>query len=52
VALVQLRKGTIRLRESFVQIVSSACTIGSGGSIGREGANSQIAATVAAVIAR
>ncbi|MEO6593339.1 MAG: chloride channel protein [Planctomycetota bacterium] len=52
VVLVQLRKGTIRLRESLVQIVSSACTIGSGGSIGREGANSQIAATVAAVIAR
>jgi CIC family chloride channel protein len=52
VVLVQLRKGTIRLRESLVQIVSSACTIGSGGSIGREGANSQIAATVAALIAR
>ena len=52
VALVQLRKGTIRLRESLVQIVSSACTIGSGGSIGREGANSQIAATFAALIAR
>jgi CIC family chloride channel protein len=52
VVLVQLRKGTIRLRESFVQIVSSACTIGSGGSIGREGANSQLAATVAALIAR
>jgi len=52
VVLVQLRKGTIRFRESLVQIVSSACTIGSGGSIGREGANSQIAATVAALIAR
>jgi CIC family chloride channel protein len=52
VALVQLRKGTIRLRECLVQIVSSACTIGSGGSIGREGANSQIAATVATLIAR
>jgi len=52
VVLVQLRKGTIRLRESLVQIVSSACTIGSGGSIGREGANSQIAATIAALIAR
>ena len=52
VQLVQLRKGTIRFRESLVQIVSSACTIGSGGSIGREGANSQIAATVAALIAR
>lgn len=52
VVLVQLRKGTIRLRESLVQTVSSACTIGSGGSIGREGANSQIAATVAALVAR
>jgi CIC family chloride channel protein len=52
VVLVQLRKGTIRVRESLVQIVSSACTIGSGGSIGREGANSQIAATVAALVAR
>jgi CIC family chloride channel protein len=50
--LVQLRKGTIKLRESLVQTISSACTIGSGGSIGREGANSQIAATVAAVVAR
>ncbi len=52
VVLVQLRKGTIRLRESLAQTLSSACTIGSGGSIGREGANSQIAATVAALIAR
>lgn len=52
VVMVQLRKGAIRLRESLVQIVSSACTIGSGGSIGREGANSQIAATVAALLAR
>ncbi len=52
VVLVQLRKGAIRLRESAVQILSSACTIGSGGSIGREGANSQLAATVAALIAR
>ncbi|MBM4063267.1 MAG: CBS domain-containing protein [Planctomycetes bacterium] len=52
VALVQLRKRTIRLRESLVQIASSICTIGSGGSIGREGANSQIAATVASLLAR
>jgi len=52
VGLVQLRKGVIRFRQSLVQIISSACTIGSGGSIGREGANSQIAATVAAIIAR
>ncbi|MCK5943936.1 MAG: chloride channel protein, partial [Planctomycetes bacterium] len=52
VGLVQLRKGVLRVRESLVQIVSSACTIGTGGSIGREGANSQIAATVASIIAR
>ncbi|MEY4672634.1 MAG: Voltage-gated ClC-type chloride channel ClcB [Planctomycetota bacterium] len=52
IGLVALRSGTIRLRDSFLQIVSSACTIGSGGSIGREGANSQIAATVAALLAR
>lgn len=52
VVLVQLRKGAIRLRESLVQIVASACTIGSGGSIGREGANSHIAATVASLLAR
>lgn len=52
VGLVALRRGTIRWRESLVQIASSACTIGSGGSIGREGANSQIAATVAARLAR
>ncbi len=52
VGLVQLRNGALRFRESFVQILSSACTIGTGGSIGREGANSQIAATVASLIAR
>ncbi len=52
VALVQLRKGVLRIRDSLVQIVSSTCTIGSGGSIGREGANSQIAATVASILAR
>ena len=45
--LVQTRKGRISVRHSMVQITSSAFTIGSGGSIGREGANSQFAATVA-----
>lgn len=50
--LVQLRKGALRLRETLVQMVSSACTIGSGGSIGREGANSQLAAMAAALVAR
>jgi CIC family chloride channel protein len=52
IGLVQLRKGTIRLRESLLQLASSACTIGSGGSIGREGANSHLAATVAAQLGR
>ncbi|MFK7740664.1 MAG: chloride channel protein [Planctomycetota bacterium] len=52
VGLVQLRKGVLRVRESLIQIVSSTCTIGTGGSIGREGANSQIAATVASILAR
>ncbi len=52
IGLVTLRKGTIRLRDSLVQIISSACTIGTGGSIGKEGANSQLAATVAAQLGR
>lgn len=52
IGLVALRKGTIRLRESLLQILSSACTIASGGSIGKEGANSQLAATVAAQFSR
>lgn len=52
VGMVQLRKGTIRVRDSVVQILSAACTIGSGGSIGREGANSHIAATVACWLTR
>lgn len=52
IGLVALRRGTIRIRDSLVQIVSSACTIGSGGSIGKEGANSQLAATFAATLGR
>lgn len=52
VMLVQLRKGTIRLWESVVQTLSSACTIGSGGSIGREGATIQVAGTVSALLSR
>jgi CIC family chloride channel protein len=52
IGLVALRRGTIRIRDSLVQIVSSACTIGSGGSIGKEGANSQLAATFAAALGR
>ena len=52
VVLVQLRKGVLRFRETVVQLLSSACTIGSGGSIGKEGANSQLAAIAATLIAR
>lgn len=52
VVLVQLRKGALRFRDTAVQLLSSACTIGSGGSIGREGANSQLAAIAATLIAR
>lgn len=52
VVMVQLRKGALRLRDTVVQMVSSACTIGSGGSIGREGANSHLAAMAATLLAR
>jgi CIC family chloride channel protein len=52
VVLVQLRKGALRFRDNVVQLLSSACTIGSGGSIGREGANSQLAALMATLVAR
>jgi CIC family chloride channel protein len=52
VVMVQLRKGALRLRETLVQMLSSACTIGSGGSIGREGANAHLAAMAATLVAR
>ena len=52
VALVALRKGAITIRDSIVQVGSSLCTIATGGSIGKEGANSQIAAMVATVLGR
>jgi chloride channel protein, CIC family len=52
VVLVQLRKGALRFRDNVAQLLSSACTIGSGGSIGREGANSQLAALAATLLAR
>ncbi len=52
IGLVALRKGTIRFRDSLAQIIASACTIGSGGSIGKEGANSHLAATFAAIVSR
>lgn len=50
--LVARRRGTIRVGESTLQTLSSACSIGSGGSIGREGANVQIGATIAALLGR
>lgn len=49
-ALVVTRKGTIRMRDSLVQILSSGCSISTGSSIGREGANSQLGATVGAAL--
>lgn len=52
IELVATRKGTIRPLHSLVQIVSSACSISTGASIGKEGANSQLAATVGAMFAR
>ena len=52
IGLVALRRGTIRFRDSLAQILASACTIGTGGSIGKEGANSHLAATVAASLGR
>lgn len=51
-ALVVTRKGTIRVRPSLLQIASSACSISTGSSVGREGANSQFGATVGAALGR
>lgn len=48
--LVVSRRGTIRLRDSLVQILSSICSISGGASIGKEGANSQLGATLAAAL--
>ncbi|HVM51386.1 MAG TPA: ClcB-like voltage-gated chloride channel protein [Candidatus Acidoferrum sp.] len=44
---VAVRRGTISLRQGLMKILSSLMTIGSGGSIGREGAMVQLSATVA-----
>lgn len=52
IELIATRKGTIRPIQSLVQILSSACSISTGASIGKEGANSHLAATVAAVFSR
>ncbi len=45
--LVLTRRGVIRLRDAFFQILSSACSLATGSSIGRESANSQLGATAA-----
>ena len=50
--LAVTRKGTISPFTSLVQIVSSAFSISSGGSVGKEGPNSQLGATMAAVAGR
>jgi len=52
VVMVQLRKGALRFREAVTQMMSSACTIGSGGSIGREGATIHLGALAATLVAR
>lgn len=50
--LVITRKGAIKIRESLMQILSSACSISTGSSIGRESANSQLGATAASALGR
>lgn len=52
IELVATRRGQIQPLTSFGQILSSACSIASGASIGKEGPNSQLAATVGAVLGR
>ena len=52
VELAMTRRGVLRVRRSLVQIASSGLSIASGGSIGREGANSQFGATLAAWMGR
>lgn len=52
IELVATRRGQIRPFTSVGQILSSACSIASGASIGKEGPNSQLAATVGAVLGR
>jgi CIC family chloride channel protein len=52
IEMVATRKGTINPWHSLMQVASSACSISTGSSIGKEGANSQLAATVGAVLGR
>jgi CIC family chloride channel protein len=51
VELVYTRRGRIHAGPSALQIVSSATSIATGSSIGKEGPNSQLAATVGALLA-
>lgn len=44
------RKGVIRVRESLMQVLSCICSISTGGSIGRESANSQLGATAGSAL--
>ncbi len=48
--VAQRGRASIKPLRSLLQIMSSAFSISSGGSIGREGANSQFAATVATIL--
>jgi CIC family chloride channel protein len=50
--LVIKRESAIKIRDSLMQTLSSACSIASGSSIGRESANSQLGATTAAALGR
>ncbi len=50
IELCRTRTGKIQPGRSIVQIVSSGLSIASGGSIGREGANSQFGATIASLL--
>lgn len=52
VEMAATRRGTIRPLHSLVQIVSSGFSIATGGSIGREAANTQIGTTMAAILGR
>jgi CIC family chloride channel protein len=52
IELAVTRRGQISVRASVVQVASSAVSIASGSSIGKEATNSQLAATVASVLAR
>ncbi len=50
IQLAVTRHGRIRPLHNLVHIISSGCSIASGGSIGREGANSQLGAMCASIL--